>query len=254
MPSTSCQRWLHWECWHWWAGECCSPSDIFSTAWDRRALTVVEAAVETLPSAIAAEHSGAGRVELCINLDEGGTTPPAELTSAVASGIRIPLFVLIRPRAGDFVYSAEEIETILEDIEAARNLGVDGIVAGALTAEGRIAVAETRAFVEAAGGLPVTFHRAFDVVVEPSQALEELIDIGVRRILTSGGKSTALDGADAIVKLVDQAGDRIAIVAGGGIRENNVREVIERGRVKEVHSRFVDERGMLRLTALTRAG
>jgi copper homeostasis protein len=162
--------------------------------------------------------------------------------------------VLIRPRAGDFVYSAEEIETILEDIEAARNLGVDGIVAGALTAEGRIAVAETRAFVEAAGGLPVTFHRAFDVVVEPSQALEELIDIGVRRILTSGGKSTALDGADAIVKLVDQAGDRIAIVAGGGIRENNVREVIERGRVKEVHSRFVDERGMLRLTALTRAG
>ena len=161
--------------------------------------------------------------------------------------------MLIRPRTGDFVYSVEEIETILEDIDTARDLGVDGIVTGALTAEGRIAVAETRAFVEAAGGLPVTFHRAFDVVVDSSQALEELIDIGVRRILTSGGKSTALDGADAIVKLVDQAGDRITIVAGGGIRENNVREVIERGRVKEVHSRFVDERGMHRLTALTRA-
>jgi len=162
--------------------------------------------------------------------------------------------VLIRPRTGDFVYSVEEIETILEDIDTARDLGVDGIVTGALTAEGRIAVAETRAFVEAAGGLPVTFHRAFDVVVDSSQALEELIDIGVRRILTSGGKSTALDGADAIVKLVDQAGDRITIVAGGGIRENNVREVIERGRVKEVHSRFVDERGMHRLTSLARAG
>ena len=162
--------------------------------------------------------------------------------------------MLIRPHTGDFVYSVEEIETILEDIEAARDLGVDGIVTGALTAKGRIAVAETRAFVEAAGGLPVTFHRAFDVVVDSSQALEELIDIGVRRILTSGGKSTALDGADAIVKLVDQAGDRITIVAGGGIRENNVREVIERGRVKEVHSRFVDERGMHRLTSLARAG
>lgn len=155
--------------------------------------------------------------------------------------------MLIRPRTGDFVYSVEEIETILEDIEAARELGVDGIVTGALTPEGRIAIAETRAFVEAAGGLPVTFHRAFDRVANPSQALEELIDIGVWRILTSGGKSTALDGADAIAKLVNQARDRITIVAGGGIREGNVREVIERTRAKEVHSRFVDEAGMQRL-------
>ena len=155
--------------------------------------------------------------------------------------------MLIRPRTGDFVYSVEEIETILEDIEVARDLGVDGIVMGALTAEGRIAVAETRASVEAAGGLPVTFHRAFDVVDDPSHALEELIDIGVRRILTSGGKSTALDGADVIAKLVDQAHDRITIVAGGGIRESNVGEVIERGRVREVHSRFIDEAGMRRL-------
>lgn len=188
-----------------------------------------------------------GRIELCINLDEGGTTPPAELTSAVAAGIRIPLFVLVRPRAGDFVYSVEEIETILDDIEVARGLGVDGIVAGALTAEGRIAVAETRAFVEAAGELPVTFHRAFDMLADPSEALEELIDIGVRRILTSGGESTALEGVDVIAKLVDQARDRITIVAGGGIRESNVREVIERGRVQEAHSRFIDEALMRRL-------
>src|SRR6185436_19753344 len=103
----------------------------------------------------------------------------------------------------------------LEDIEAARDLGVDGIVTGALTARGRIAVAETRAFVVAAGGLPVTFHRAFDLVTDPSQAVEELIDIGVQRILTSGGKSTAFDGADTIARLVDQARDRITIVAGG---------------------------------------
>lgn len=173
-----------------------------------------------------------------------------ELTSALAAEIRIPLFVLVRPRAGDFVYSVEEIETVLEDIEAARDLGVDGIVTGALTAEGRIAVAETRAFVEAAGGLPVTFHRAFDMVADPSQALEELIDIGVRRVLTSGGKSTALEGVGVIAKLVEQARDRITIVAGSGIRRNNVREVIERARVKEVHSRFIDEPRMHRLVEL----
>jgi len=160
--------------------------------------------------------------------------------------------VLVRPRSGGFVYSVEEIETILGDIETARELGVDGIVTGALAPQGRIAVAETRAFVEAAGGLPVTFHRAFDMVPDPSQALEDLIGTGVRRVLTSGGKSTALDGADAIAKLVDQARDRITIVAGGGVRESNVREVIERARVKEVHSRFIDEAGMRRLTGLAR--
>jgi copper homeostasis protein len=160
--------------------------------------------------------------------------------------------VLVRPRTGDFVYSVEEIETILEDIETARDFGVDGIVTGALTAVGRIAVAETRAFIQAAGGLPVTFHRAFDIVADPSQPLEELIDIGVQRILTSGGKSTAVEGADAIGKLVDQARDRITIVAGGGIRETDVREVIDRSRVKEVHSRFIDEAGMRRLVERAR--
>ena len=160
----------------------------------------------------------------------------------------------MRPRTADFVYSVEEIETTLGDIEVARDLGADGIVVGALTPEGRIAVAETRAFVEAAGGLPITFHRAFDMVADPSQALEELIGIGVRRILTSGGESTALDGADAIAKLVDQARDRITIVAGGGIRETNMREVIERTRVREVHSRFIDERGMHSLAELARPG
>jgi copper homeostasis protein len=162
--------------------------------------------------------------------------------------------VLIRPRTGDFVYSVGEIETILEDIEAARDLGVDGIVTGALTAKGRIAVAETRAFVEAASGLPVTFHRAFDAAVDPLQSLEELIDIGVHRVLTSGGKSTALDGADVIAKLVDHARDRITIVAGGGVRENNVREVIERTSVKELHSRFIDEAGMRRLVDRAHVG
>ena len=159
----------------------------------------------------------------------------------------------MRPRAGDFVHSRAEIEKIRIDIEAARALGVTGIVAGALTSEGRIAVSGTRAFVQAAGGLPVTFHRAFDVVSDRARAIEELIEIGVSRILTSGGKPTALEGADVIARLVDQARDRITIVAGGGIRENNVREVITRTRATEVHSRFIDEFAMRRLTDLARA-
>ena len=145
------------------------------------------------------------------------------------------------------------MEKILIDIEVARALGVTGVVAGALTPEGRIAVSDTRAFVEAADGLPVTFHRAFDVVSDRARAIEELIEIGVSRILTSGGKPTALEGADVIARLVDQARDRITIVAGGRIRENNVREVITRTRVTEVHSRFIDEPAMHRLTDLARA-
>lgn len=160
----------------------------------------------------------------------------------------------MRPRAGDFVYSRLEIETILRDIELARTLGIAGVVVGALMANGRVAVAETRAFVQAAAGLPVTFHRAFDVVANFSDAIEELIDIGIHRILTSGGKSTALAGADVIARLVEQARGRIAIVAGGGIRESNVREIIARTRVAEVHSRFIGEPDMQRLVEIARSG
>lgn len=140
-----------------------------------------------------------------------------------------------------------EIETILRDIEAARDLGAAGVVTGALTPEGRIAVAEMRAFVQAADGLPVTFHRAFDAVTDRGRGLEELIDIGVTRILTSGGKPAALEGSDVIAELVDRARGRILIMAGGGIRASNAREIIERTGVSEVHSRFIDESRMRRL-------
>jgi copper homeostasis protein len=160
----------------------------------------------------------------------------------------------VRPRAGDFVYSRSEIETIRRDIEAARDLGADGIVVGALTTDGTVAVPQTRAFVQAASGLPITFHRALDAVRDTSRAIEELMELGVSRILTSGGASTALEGVDVIARLVDQADERITIVAGGGIRENNVREVIAATRVTEVHSRFVDEPSMRRLVSAARVG
>jgi copper homeostasis protein len=160
----------------------------------------------------------------------------------------------VRPRAGDFVYSRLEIETIRCDIETARELGADGIVVGALTTDDTVAVPEVRAFVEAAADLPVTFHRAFDAVRDPLRAIEELIELGVSRILTSGGTSTALSGVDVIARLVDQAADHITIVAGGGIREHNVRDVIAGTRVTEVHSRFVDELSMRRLVSAARVG
>ena len=177
-------------------------------------------------------------MELCANLYDGGTTPSAGLIAAVKERIRIPMVVLIRPRGGGFVYSQEDVEVMKRDVEVARAHGADGIVIGALDATGRVSTGVTRDLTEQASGLPVTFHRAFDLTSDLAASLEKLIDAGVRRVLTSGGASTALDGADAIKRLVDQAADRIVIMAGGGIRENNVREVVARTGVSEVHARI----------------
>lgn len=215
-------------------------------------LMMVEAAVETLGSAIAAERSGAGRVELCASLHDGGTTPGAGLIAAATTRVQIPVFVLVRPRGGGFVYSDDEIDVMKRDVELARSEGAAGIVTGALDDKGRVAIDTTRALIEAAGGLPVTFHRAFDTTPDLSAALEMLIDAGVSRVLTSGGANTALDGAHTIARLVDQSNGRIIIVAGGGIREHNVREVIARTGVPEIHARLIDEARMRELVGLTK--
>jgi copper homeostasis protein len=192
-------------------------------------LTLVEAAVESFDGALAAGRAGADRIELCVNLDAGGTTPSATLIAAVARDMRMPVFVLIRPRAGDFVHTRREID-----------------------ADTTVNVEQTRALVKAAAGLPVTFHRAFDATANLSEALERVIDAGARRVLTSGGAATAEEGADAIAALVDHAGERIAIVAGGSIREHNVRDIIARTAVIEVHSRLVDEVSMRSLVDAVR--
>jgi copper homeostasis protein len=207
-------------------------------------LTLVEAAVETLESALAAERAGADRIELCENLSEGGTTPGEGLIAAATERMRIPVFVLIRPRAGGFVYSQGEFEEMIRDIGRAGSLGIAGIVTGALTTQGRVDVGLTRALVEAAAGLPVTFHRAIDSAANLPAALEETIEAGASRVLTSGGAATALEGMDVVAALTDQAGTRIGIVAGGGIREHNVRDVIARTGVREVHARLIDEAQM----------
>jgi copper homeostasis protein len=204
-------------------------------------LTLVEAAVETLDSALAAERAGADRIELCENLSDGGTTPGTRLIAAVAERTRLPVFVLIRPRARDFVYSDNEFDQMIRDTELARGLGIAGIVTGALTPDGRVDVDRTRTLIEAAAGLPATFHRAIDSAVDLSAALEEAIEAGASRVLTSGGSTTAVEGVDLIAALVGQARERITVIAGGGIRERNVRDVIARTGVREVHARLIDE-------------
>jgi copper homeostasis protein len=215
-------------------------------------LTVVEAAVETLDSALAAERAGADRIELCDNLSDGGTTPGPELIAAVTERTRLPVFVLIRPRAGNFVYSDDEFDQMIRDIEMIGRTNVAGIVTGALTSNGRVDVARTRTLVEVASRLPVTFHRAIDSAVDLPAALEEVIEAGASRVLTSGGEATAEEGIDAIAALVDQARKRITIVAGGGVREHNVLEMIARAGVREVHARLVDESQMRGLVDVVR--
>jgi copper homeostasis protein len=198
---------------------------------------LIEACVDSVASAVAAERGGAGRVELCDSLHDGGTTPSAGMISAVKSAVRIPVFVLVRPRGGGFVYSDAELGVMRLDIEAARMLGADGIVAGALASDATVHVEHLRALRDAAGGLPFTFHRAFDLVRDQDQALERLLAEGVTRVLTSGGAPTAIEGATALAALVRRAAGQIGIVAGGGIREETVQELVHRSRVPEVHVR-----------------
>lgn len=198
---------------------------------------LLEACVETVEAALAAEAGGAGRIELCSDLDAGGLTPPAGLIHATAARLEIPVFVLIRARAGDFVFSEAERELMRHEVAVARALGAGGVVVGGLTAAGDVDEILVSELLRAARPLPVTFHRAFDAAREPEVALERLIALGVGRVLTSGQASAAAEGAELIAALVHQAAGRIGILAGGGVRAHNVEEVVRRAGVTEVHSR-----------------
>ena len=198
---------------------------------------LVEACVDSVESAIAAERGGAHRLELCDSLVDGGTTPSAGMIAAVKAAVRIPVFVILRPRGGGFVYSDAEAEVMRRDAEVAATLGADGVVVGALQPDGRVDIGRTRALIEASRGLSVTFHRAFDLVRDRYEALDALASAGVTRVLTSGGARTALLGADEIGSIVRAAGSRLTVVAGGGIREENVAEVVRRSGAREIHVR-----------------
>ena len=198
---------------------------------------VVEACVDAIDAALEAERGGAGRIELCGELLQGGVTPSAGLIAAVWDRIDVPLFVLVRPRPGDFLYTDDELDVMRRDIEQVKTLGVDGVALGALTADGEVDVERLRSLVELARPMSVTFHRAFDLVREQAEAADALMELGIDRVLTSGGAPTAAEGAGAIASLVQRAGDRLVVMAGGSITASNVGEIVAATGVREVHVR-----------------
>jgi copper homeostasis protein len=195
----------------------------------------IEICVGDVESAIAAEAGGADRVELCDNLGVGGTTPSIGTIAEACRWLSIPVHVLIRPRAGRFVYSERELAVMRRDIEAAKALGSAGVVLGVLDPDGRVDRDRTAALVEMARPLSVTFHKAIDHAKDPFEALEALITIGVERVLTSGGRPTALEGCDVLRRLVDRAAGRVAVMAGGRLVIEHLEAVIRESGVREIH-------------------
>lgn len=189
----------------------------------------IEICAYSLESSLNAQKSGATRVELCGGLGEGGTTPSAGMIQAVREAIHIALYVMIRPRGGDFVYEPQEFNTMKRDIDFARKLGADGVVLGVLLPDGRVDIERTRALVEYAHPMGVTFHRAFDLTPDPLEALEAIIQTGAERILTSGQQSGAPAGAPLLSKLVKEAKNRIEIMAGGGVSVDNAEALAATG-------------------------
>ena len=197
---------------------------------------ILEIAANSVASALAAQEGGAGRVELCTALELGGLTPSHAQIALARERLRIPLYVLIRPRAGDFLYGELECETMLRDIESCASLGCDGVVLGVLDAEGRVDTARCRPLIAAAGKLGVTFHRAFDLSRDPAPALEDIVALGCERILTSGMQGSAADGSALIRELVEQAGDRIVVMPGAGITAQNIAALATATGAHEFHA------------------
>jgi copper homeostasis protein len=207
----------------------------------------LEICVTSLDYALAAQRAGADRIELCSDLDCGGVTPSTRLMQTVRKQLQIPIYVLIRPRAGDFVYSAREFQAMRKSIETAKDLKMDGIVVGILDRNSHIDVARTRQLVELAHPLPVTFHRAFDETLDETHdetyaehdSLEAVIQTGARRLLTSGGRPRAADALSTLRRLVKQAGNRLSVMPGGGITPANILRVVTATAAREVHGSFL---------------
>lgn len=206
-----------------------------------------EICANSAASCIAAQEGGADRVELCAGIPEGGTTPSYGMMVKARESISIGMNVIIRPRGGDFLYSKEEIEEMLHDIRMAKEIGADGLVFGCLLPDGMVDKENMTLLMEAAGNTPVTFHRAFDHTSNPMLALEDIIDLGCRRILTSGCMPTAKEGLPLLSRLVKEAGDRIIIMPGCGINEANIEEIARLSGAKEFHfsAREPVESGMI---------
>jgi copper homeostasis protein len=197
---------------------------------------LLEIAVASFERAIAAQRAGADRLELCVNLEMGGLTPSLALIRQVRANVNIPIHVLVRPRAGNFVHTSSEFARMKEEIAVIRGENVQGIVAGVLLPDGSVDMQRARELVALAYPMQMTFHRAFDVAKELACALEDVVVTRAHRILTSGGASDANAGASVIRSLVRQAGNRITILPGGGIDPGNIAEVARATGAREFHS------------------
>lgn len=197
---------------------------------------ILEVCAGSIDSAMAAANGGAARIELCSGLADGGVTPSAGLIKAVRAINSIKVNVLIREREGDFLYTSDEIDAMAYDVETCNSLGVDGVVVGALTADGRVDVDACRKMLAGKGSMSVTFHRAFDLCRDPFEALDALIELGVDRVLTSGLAASAPEGVEMLRQLNSYAAGRIIILAGGGVKSSNVRDLVDQTGVTEVHA------------------
>ena len=200
---------------------------------------IKEACVESLVDAIEAEKRGADRIELCDNLSQGGTTPSYGTIKLALSTLKIPVFPIIRPRGGDFYYTPAEIEVIKEDIKICKSLGAKGVVLGILTADKKIDFKTLAEFMELAKPMEVTFHKAIDELEDPTLVIDELINLGVKRILSSGTKPTALEGRDILNKMIEKAGDRLTIVVAGKVTKEILPEVSSLIPAKEYHGKVI---------------
>ncbi len=197
---------------------------------------LLEVCAGDLESVEAAAPGGAGRVELCSALADGGVTPSIGFLRRALMVPGLKVHVLIRPRGGDFLYTPAEVDAMTDDIVAAREAGAHGVVIGALTADGDIDMEACRRMAEAAAGMNITFHRAFDLCRDPFEALEQIISLGCNRILTSGQAPSALEGTELLRSLNERAAGRLTILAGGGVSPENAAEILRRSGTHEIHA------------------
>lgn len=200
---------------------------------------IKEACVGSFQEAVLVEKNGADRIELCDNLLEGGTTPSYGCMKMAVQYLNIPIFVMIRPRGGDFCYTKEEIESMKEDILVAKSLGVQGIVLGVLTKDRELDLSSLQYLIEAAKPMKITFHKAIDEMENPLEAIPKLIELGCNRILTSGKQERALEGVPLLNKMIEKANGKIIIVAAGKVTSENIKECSEKIHTDEFHGKKI---------------
>ena len=200
---------------------------------------IKEACVESFEKALEAQNNGADRIELCENLSVGGTTPSYGTVKICLEKLNIPIFPMIRARGGNFVYSKDEIEIMKEDIKVFKNLGVKGVVLGCLTSDNKIDLELTKTLVNLAYPMEITFHKAIDEISNPLDYIEDLVNIGIKRILTSGGKATALEGKDLINDMIKKSNGRLKIVVAGKVTKENLNGLSNLISANEFHGKLI---------------